>query len=94
MAASLATRPSPLRNRRRLRPRDAAAGTVAAMPSLWTDDNGGHPWITTPRAPGPAAPPPQQPAPEAQPGLGPKAVLFGAACAVAAIAGAAIEVLR
>lgn len=65
------------------------------MPSLWTDDDAGHPWIAPQRPPGTAAAAARpQPAPEAEPGLGPKAVLFGAACAVAAIAGAAVEVLR
>jgi hypothetical protein len=64
------------------------------MPSLWTDDDAGHPWITTQRAPTGAPAPPPLPADEAEPGYGPPAVLFAAACAVAAIAGAALEVLR
>ena len=65
------------------------------MPSLWTDDTGGHPWIAAQhRGPVPAPPPPPAAAGDDEPGHGPKAVLFAAACAVAAIAGAAIEVLR
>jgi hypothetical protein len=68
------------------------------MPSLWTDDDSGHPWIAAQRhGPVPAAAPrPTPTATEPAPGiaLGAKAVLFSAACAVAAIAGAAIQVLR
>ncbi len=69
-----------------------------AMPGLWTDDDSGHPWIAAQRrGPVPAAaplPPPAAAVTEPEPGPGPKAVLFGAACAVAALAGAAIQVLR
>jgi hypothetical protein len=63
------------------------------MPSLFSDDGAGHPWIAARRAAGPtltAAPVPDDELPDHKPRL----VLFTAACAVAAIAGAAIEVLR
>jgi hypothetical protein len=64
------------------------------MPSLWTDDPNGHAWIAGRRAAGPAPSAANPPEPDPAPDPGPKLVLFAAACAVAAVVGAAIEFLR
>ena len=81
-----------------LRGRDARGGTVAAMPkqSLWSDEQSGHSWLPAPEpaASGRAAPTEehaQRPSAVSRVGFRIQLVV---ACAVGAVAGALVELLR